>query len=143
MLRRIFMTLKPPFEIGQIVTNAEIISTFKVGNMGGMRRSLKTNSLILIMDHTKGFYKDKYKEKEIHYIGMGKYGDQKLDRQNKTLFESDKNNVNVYFFEVFHPTEYTYRGKVKLARFPYQEEQLDVEGNLRKVWVFPLKVVSD
>lgn len=42
-----------PFKIGQIVSHNEIIEEFKCGNMGGMRRSLATNSLILISDHTK------------------------------------------------------------------------------------------
>lgn len=42
------------FKIGQKVTNSEIISEFKCGNMGGMRRSKATNSLVIISDHTKG-----------------------------------------------------------------------------------------
>lgn len=38
------------FQIGQTVTNAEIIAEFQCGNMGGMRRSKATNSLIIISD---------------------------------------------------------------------------------------------
>lgn len=29
----------PELRIGEIITNADIVSTFKCGNMGGMRRS--------------------------------------------------------------------------------------------------------
>lgn len=42
---------KSPFSIGQIVTNNEITKAFKVGNMGGMRRSKATESLVIISDH--------------------------------------------------------------------------------------------
>ena len=35
------MKFIPPFEIGDIISNTEIIESFKVGNMGGMRRSKK------------------------------------------------------------------------------------------------------
>lgn len=48
------------FEIGQVVTNADIVSEFRCGNMGGMRRAKATNSLIIVSDPTKAFYEDKW-----------------------------------------------------------------------------------
>lgn len=36
------MAFVAPFRIGETVTNAQIVEAFKVGNMGGMRRSKKT-----------------------------------------------------------------------------------------------------
>lgn len=42
---------KSPFSIGQIVTNNEITKAFKVGNMGGIRRSKATESFVIISDH--------------------------------------------------------------------------------------------
>ena len=75
----------------------EIISEFKCGNMGGMRRSKATNSLEIISDHTKGLYEDKWFGDILHYTGMGKKGDQDLYfRQNKTLAQSDTNGVEVH-----------------------------------------------
>ena len=74
---------------------------------------------------------------------MGKYGDQMLKSQNKTLAESNINNVEVHLFEVFEPKKYTYQGIVKLVGEPYQEIQKDDNQNPRKVWIFPLKKVSD
>lgn len=129
------------FEIGQTVTHADIIAKFQCGNMGGMRRSKATNSLIIISDHTKGLYEDKWFGDILHYTGMGKSGDQDLFfMQNKTLAQSDRNGVEVHLFEVLLPTEYIYRGVVSLASKPYQEIQKGEDGVPRKVWMFPLKL---
>lgn len=138
------MSFKPPFNIGDVVSNAEMTDAFKVGNMGGMRRSKTTGTLVLISDNTKGLYNDKWHEGILHYTGMGKVGDQTLSgNQNKTLAESDTNGVEVHLFEVDDPGKYTYSGVVKLAGKPYQETQPDDNGNPRKVWMFPIKKVTD
>lgn len=129
----------PPFKVGDIVTNAMITTTFIVGNMGGMRRSKATGTLVIISDHTKGLYDDKWYGDELHYTGMGKIGDQVMQgNQNRTLAESDHNGIEVHLFEVMQPAQYLYQGVVKLCGAPYQENQKDESGNLRKVWMFPL-----
>lgn len=127
------------FKIGQIVSNNDIIKEFKVGVMGGMRRSRKTNTLVLIADHTKSLYDDKKYGQVFHYTGMGKYGDQTLSSQNKTLAESNTNGIIIHLFEVFQVAQYTYQGTVRLCNTPYQENQLDENHVPRKVWIFPLK----
>ena len=134
------MAFNPPFAVGTVVSNAVMAEAFKVGNMGGMRRSKTTGTLVLISDNTKGLYSDKWNEGILHYTGMGKIGDQSLDKaQNKTLAESKENGVEVHLFEVNEPGKYTYTGVVALAGKPYQEIQPDDNGNPRKVWMFPLK----
>lgn len=50
----------PELSIGQELKNSDIVEIFKCGNMGGMRRSKKTNTLVLISDYTKGIYHDKW-----------------------------------------------------------------------------------
>ena len=110
--------------------------------MGGMRRSKRTNTLIIISDHTKALYDDKWYGDVLHYTGMGKTGDQTLTSQNRTLAESDHNGVEVHLFEVLHPTQYIYHGVVSLAGKPYQEDQADEDGTMRKVWMFPVKPVA-
>ena len=133
-----------PFEIGQVVSHKEIISAFNVGNMGGMRKSKAHNCLVLISDHTKGLYEDKWHGDVLPYTGMGKTGDQKLEgNQNKTLCESRTNGVDVHLFEVLNPTEYTYHGLVQLIENPYQDDQPDVNGDIRKVWMFPIKPIGE
>lgn len=134
---------EPPFKVGAIVTNEEITKAFKVGNMGGMRRSKTTGTLVIISDHTKGLYDDKWYGDELHYTGMGKKGDQTLiGNQNKTLAESDVNGVEVHLFEVLERAKYIYQGVVHLCGKPYQENQKDDSGNMRKVWMFPLSTLG-
>lgn len=134
------MRYVPSFSIGQEVTNEQLYSEFSCANMGGMRRSKATNSLILISDHTKSFYDDKWYGSELHYTGMGKKGDQVLTgNQNLTLAESGSNGVSVFLFEVFKAGRYVYQGEVQLSGKPYRKTQPDVDGELRNVWIFPLK----
>lgn len=129
------MSIRP----GSILRNDDLQTTFLCSSQGGMRRSLRTNTLVLISDHTKSLYEDRWEGKIFHYTGMGKVGDQDLYySQNRTVLESKSNGVEVHLFEVFIETQYVYIGKVQLAGDPYQEQQLDEEQNLRKVWVFPL-----
>ena len=108
-----------------------------------MRRSKKTNTLILISDHTKKLYNNRIKDGIIYYTGMGRVGDQALISHNKTLAESRTNGVTLHFFEVFQQGQYTYRGIVELVGEPFTEIQKDMNGDARTVWVFPLKKVDD
>jgi 5-methylcytosine-specific restriction protein A len=105
-----------------------------------MRRSHKTNTLVLVSNHVKSIYSDRWFGKELHYTGMGSSGDQTLGAQNKTLHESNFNGVEVHLFEVFELREYTYQGIVIYNGKGYQEKQTDIDGNERKVWMFPLKL---
>lgn len=68
------MAFDPGLKIGQIIKNADIVEIFKCGNMGGMRRSRTTNTLVIVSDYTKGIYHDKWIGGVLHYTGMGKNG---------------------------------------------------------------------
>ena len=136
------MSFQPPFAVGSTVTHPEICAAFQCGNMGGMRRSKRTNTLIIISDHTKALYDDKWYGDTLHYTGEGKRGDQTLTKNNRTLNESDHNGIEVHLFEVLHAKQYIYHGVVSLADQPYQEEQADENGDMRKVWMFPVKPVT-
>jgi len=132
-----------PLKQGQSISNRELIEIFKVGSEGGMRRSHATNSLVIISDHTKSLYEDKWVDDILHYTGMGTEGDQEIDNaQNRTLSESRFNGVNNYLFEVFRRGEYIYQGTIELAGSPYDGRQLDANKNLRRVIIFPLKLKS-
>ncbi|OOR71707.1 restriction endonuclease [Bacillus cereus] len=131
-------------EIGKIYDNSEIAKHFKCGNMGGMRRSKKTNTLVLFSDHTKGIYDDRWDKDILFYTGMGQEGHQTLDgNQNKTLYESNENGVSIYLFEAFRPGEHIFMGQVKLIEEPFQEIQEDTQGKDRMVWVFPIRLLKD
>jgi 5-methylcytosine-specific restriction enzyme A len=74
---------------------------------------------------------------------MGLVGDQDINRaQNRTLAESRTSGVDVHLFEVHKEKEYTYVGRVTLDGDPFQDQQLDVNDQLRQVWVFPLRIAN-
>ena len=129
--------------IHDIVSNEEICRVFLCSPQGGMRRSLKTNSLVLISGTKRSVYVDRWDGDVFHYTGMGLHGDQSLyDGQNWTLVGSPKNGVKVYLFEAIEKNRYRFEGQVELAADPYQEQQIDSEGRTRLVWVFPLKRIA-
>ena len=135
------MSLDTDLKRGQIVNNDQLCEIFKCSPQAGMRRSLKTNSLVLVSNHVASIYDDRWIGDVFHYTGMGQLGDQTLTgTQNKTLAESQANGVDVYLFEVDRETEYRYQGPVELAAPPYQEVQQDQAQQDRKVWVFPLRL---
>jgi 5-methylcytosine-specific restriction enzyme A len=124
---------------GEEINNERLCELFGCGPQGGMRRAHKTGTLVIVSNHVETIYDDRWLDGVLHYTGMGQRGDQSLSgTQNKTLAESGANGVAVHLFEVHRPHIYTYNGEVVLAGEPYQENQVDADGNDRKVWVFPL-----
>jgi 5-methylcytosine-specific restriction protein A len=135
------MTLDAGLTRGQIIDNEQLCSIFKCSSQGGMRRSLATNTLVIVSNHVDSIYDDRWIEDVFHYTGMGQTGDQSIDAaQNKTLAQSDKNGVDVHLFEVDRKREYRYQGLVRLADRPYQETQPDQNQQPRLAWVFPLRL---
>ena len=131
----------PKLEQGSRIDNATLCDIFKCSTQGGMRRSHTTNTLVIVSNHIKSIYEDRWFDDVFHYTGMGMEGDQDLSfAQNRTLSESGSNGVSVHLFEVFEDKYYTYIGLVVLAGKPYVERQPDQNGNDRKVWMFPLKL---
>lgn len=134
----------PGLKIGQVLKNADIVDTFKCGNMGGMRRSRRTNTLVIVSDYTKGIYHDKWIGGILHYTGMGKSGDQDINwAQNATLAACGHNGVDIHLFEVIDAGEYIYCGRIELVDQPYVDIQPGEDGNDRKVWMFPIRPVPD
>jgi len=132
--------LKP----GAILDNKRLCETFGCSPQGGMRRSHKTDTLIIVSNHVVSIYDDRWVDDVLHYTGMGSIGDQYLEAaQNKTLSNSNDNGVAVHLFEVFVDREYTYIGQVYLSGESYFESQSDINGNLRNVCVFPLKMFEE
>jgi 5-methylcytosine-specific restriction protein A len=131
------ISLKP----GGTLNNEQLQLHFKCSPQGGMRRAHKTNSLVLISDHTKSFYVDTWVDDVFFYTGMGLTGNQSLTfAQNKTLAESKTNGVHLHLFEVFEEGKYLYIGEVELVETPHIAKQTDKNNNLRDVYIFPLKI---
>ncbi len=136
------MSFKHNLVIGERYTTYFIQELFQHNRYRGMRYSTKTNTLVLISDHIKSPYEDRWIDGILHYNGMGLLGNQSFEfMQNKTLYESNNNGVEIYLFEVFDSTKdkYIFMGQFKLCGEPYTQKQFDNEGTLRDVCVFPLK----
>lgn len=126
---------------GDTLISNQVTELFKCSSRGGMRRSLKTNTLVIVTKHFNKLYEDRWYDDVFHYTGMGQKGDQRIDQnQNRTLRDHTDLGVSVHLFEQFVKGEYHYQGEVYLSADPYQEHQPDVTGNERLVWVFPLKL---
>ena len=126
---------------GEKFTNNQVSEIFLCSTQGGMRRSLKTNTLVLISNKIKSIYQDRMIGNNIYYTGMGQVGNQSLSgTQNKTLNESNSNGVDIHFFEVLEEKVYEYVGEVFLAAKPFQEIQPDSNNTNRSVWMFPLQL---
>lgn len=133
---------KPEVETGAILSDDDLKEIFGVVNRGYMRRSQKNNLLLIISDHTKYFYEDKWYGDVLYYTGIGKVGNQQLAKQNKTLAESNKNGVAIYLCEILETGKYIFHGRVQLVKEPFQQEQKDADGKHRNVWIFPVKVLD-
>ncbi|ANS86186.1 5-methylcytosine-specific restriction enzyme [Vibrio scophthalmi] len=130
-------------KVGEVLDNQQLCDLFGCSPQGGMRKSNSTNTLLLISNHINSIYDDRWENDILHYTGMGTTGDQSLDfAQNKTLANSQTNNVKVHLFEVFRDKQYTYAGQVTLVAKPYSEYQPDQAGQSRLVYVFPLQLKS-
>ena len=70
---------------------------------------------------------------------MGKKGNQTLTRQNKALFEAEKEGYKIHLFEMYEEGKYTYAGVQKLSGDVITEIQKDDDGENREVLIFPLK----
>lgn len=136
------MNFKHGLTIGNRYNTYFIQELFQHNRYRGMRYSKTTNTLVLISDHIKSPYEDRWINGILHYNGMGISGDQSFEfMQNKILFESRTNGVDVYLFEVFDSSKdkYIFMGQFELCDTPYFQNQFDNTGQLRKVCVFPLK----
>lgn len=134
--------------LGQELSGEDLCAIFKCGPQGGMRKSNKTNSLVLVSDQTqsrdKNPYQDRREDGVLHYTGMGLKGDQNINfMQNKTLANLEKNKVKAFLFEKLTHKKYTFRGEVVLAGEVYTEIQEDSKGNKRSVLKFPLKIIEN
>jgi len=115
------MDFNPQIQKGDFLTNEEISKLFRCAIQGGMRRSLKTNSLVLVTDKKGNTYKNISRDdNEIWWFsGMGNEMDQTTDyKSNKTLYNSNIEKVNLFLFIKVKEKKYEYIGKMLLIGEP-------------------------
>ena len=140
------LTSKSKFNVGlkpgDVIDNNKLVSIFLCSTQGGMRRSIRTKSLVLVKKRVS-IYADTWQKGICYYTGMGQEGDQKFsEAQNKTLFNLPYIDIEAHLFEE-NNSQYTYLGKVVLASEPYFSRQPDVLGRDRRVCIFPIRSKID
>ena len=125
---------------GDVVTNKEIAELFLCSNQGGIRKSNRTKSVIVIAKFIECSYNHKKDGDILRFVGMGKKGDQELKRGNKALAEAKEIGYKIHLFEMYVEGEYTYCGEVGIVGELDREEEVDESGEVRSVIVFPLRV---
>lgn len=128
-------------------TNKEISSIFKCSTQGGIRISLINKTVTLVSHQTS--ISNPYNDSKINqdgsfiYTGMGLKGDQEVKptNQNGKVAFSKSNGYRLFYFITTGKNKYKYIGEVELIGDYYFVDELDINGNTRKVVKFPLKKI--
>lgn len=133
----------PPLQPGQTLSNAEIMAIFHCACEGGIRPSNYTDSIVVVVNHVKNPARENWHDATLWFQGSGSKGDQVLNKgRNRTLNTAFATGRPVYLFEVYAQGKYTFRGRVELDGEPFQRKEKDMEGNDRRVWIFPLMIAA-
>lgn len=131
--------------VGESYSNDELSTIFGCSTQGGMRVSNK-NMTVTIITKVNGDnpYGDTLINKDgtFVYTGMGLIGDQIVTptNQNGKVAYSETNGYTIHYFIAYSKNNYVYQGcAVNNGSFYFQEE-VDQNGQLRKVVKFPLKI---
>ena len=132
---------------GSIYNNKELSSIFKCSTQGGIRISSKNKTATLISHSASSI--NPYNDSEIKedgsfiYTGMGLKGNQlvKPSNQNGKVGFSKDNGYRLFYFISINKNKYKFIGEVKLTEDYYFEDELDIDGNMRKVVKFPLIII--
>lgn len=128
--------------IGDVFTRDQLMAIFKISGQSGIMKTNSLNCLVLTTSEENGVYGDSTVENGfITYTGEGLVGNQPLTKNNKTIFESNTNDLSMYLFSKDNKRKYIFEGRVKLCAEPYQVKEKDKNGNERLVWKFPLAIV--
>jgi len=120
-------------------TNKEIAEIFKCSNQGGIRKSKKTNTVVVFAKYNNCSYKHKKDGDTTYFCGMGKKGNQELKRQNKSLYEAEKDGFSIHLFEMYEEGIFIYEGEVTVNREIGSDTQVDDQGDEREVLIFKLE----
>jgi hypothetical protein len=142
--------------VGQLYSNEEIFKSLKVSNAGGIRLSLQGDMVLraVVMTSLQDFhgagenpYQDRLEGGILTYTAMGRVGQQTLAGANSRLIDQTKLQFPIHGFVLtasrrdssVGPKRWQYLGLLEYLRH-YPDTQLDVDGNVRKVWLFEFKI---
>lgn len=143
--------------VGELYSNDESQSALGVGNAGGVR--VKTDSaggverLVLTTSHAdakqliENPYHDRIEGNTLIYTGAGRDGDQTLAGVNKRIPQQITDDFPIYgFLQIgsrrnasIGPKRWQFLGLLEYSRH-YQEQQVDAYGQIRRAWMFELRI---
>ena len=132
----------PPFSVGANVSNQAITDAFRCKNIGGIRYSTATKTIVLILNYNFGIYDNSSNadDGEFYFAGEGQEGDQCMNRGNLRLNNAAADGIELHLFEsLVNEPGYRYRGTVETVGEPRIERQTDRNGNERDVFMFKLR----
>lgn len=133
-------------------TNTQIMQTFKVGVMGGIRYAAPNTSdrpvlavFITGSGNGKGAghpYEDRWEDEDtLLYTGEGLEGDQTLTKGNRVLQLNQELGFPLYGFQKLGPDRYRYMGRFRVIDV-LTAQQPDSAGRDRRVYVFRMRRVD-
>ena len=148
------------FEVGHLYSNEEVFKALSVGNTGGVR--VKTNSagsverlaiftaLATPRQLLENPYHDRLEGEVLTYTGAGRVGDQMVSGVNSRLVQQQAQWFPIFGFaqvgsrrdKSVGAKRWAFLGLLEALR-GYREKQIDKDGQLRKVWMFELRVNTD
>jgi len=128
--------------IGDVFTREQLMAIFKISGQSGIMKTNTLNCLVLTTSEENGIYDDTAVENGlITYTGEGLVGDQQLNKNNKTIFDSKENKLPMFLFSKDKNRKYIFEGRVELYDEPFQTQENDINGDSRLVWKFPLRII--
>jgi hypothetical protein len=138
------------FKVGETYTNDQIRFSLDLENLGGIRPSLDSAGRVrhvAIMTaadspgraQTENPYHDRIEGDVLLYTAQGREGDQVLSGRNRRLIEQYEIPTPFFGFVNIGRQTYRFLGLLELMRH-YQEDQSDMRGNLRRVWLFEFRI---
>lgn len=124
------------------VKRKQILQSFHISY--SEERIVYAGKLIVFLDYFKNDLKyDLWKNGTVlHLHGTGKYKEkndiQNLTPVDKALYYLDRNGMEVHLFWAEKPDNYRYGQVLLQQNVPYQIKELDMDGEEKYIWVFPL-----
>ena len=145
------------FRVGEFYSNDEIHNSLSVGNAGGIRVALdeiKEPRRIVIFTSSpdarqlnENPYGDRVEGDTLVYTAGGREGDQSLGGLNRRVPQQLEIDFPIYGFEIVqsrrasrtNPKRWKFLGLLEYLHH-YTDSQLDVNRNLRQVWIFEFRI---
>ena len=148
------------FCVGNLYSSADIQQALCVGNAGGVRVSLSSDGtprrmVIMTADPSarqarENPYHDRIEGATLVYTGAGREGDQTLGGINQRIPQQYTGLFPIYCFvligsrrdQKIGPKRWRFVGLLQYLRH-YPETQVDVRLQVRRVWVFELRIHTE